>query len=124
MGVLGPLSVVRPGTCEQVQNTGTNTAPAFAAPVNNPFGITATYQYAFPSFTDLDNDGDYDLAVGEYYGAIQYFENTGTAMAPAFAAPVSNPFGLNASEKIMEPKLIGPTIAKMRGTTRHKQSLL
>ena len=45
-------------------------------------------------FADLDGDGDMDGIGGGYYGDFQYYENTGTANAPAFAAPVQNPFGL------------------------------
>ncbi|HEB31457.1 MAG TPA: hypothetical protein ENI15_11385, partial [Spirochaetes bacterium] len=82
------------GNFQYFENTGTAFAPAFAAPVENPFGLTNTYFYSFPAFADLDGDGDMDLLAGEYYGNFQYFENTGTAFAPAFAAPVQNDFGL------------------------------
>jgi hypothetical protein len=53
-------------------------------------------------YTDLDNDGDIDV-LGyrfDYYGAssgFYYFQNTGTAAAPAFGAPQANPFGLNGA---------------------------
>ncbi|MEM6342318.1 MAG: FG-GAP-like repeat-containing protein [Bacteroidota bacterium] len=94
------------GNLQYYQNTGTNTAPAFATPQQNPFGLTATFDYAFPSFGDLDGDGDYDLIVGEYYGNLQYFQNTGTQTAPAFAAPQANPFGLTAStQDFMHPRM-------------------
>lgn len=89
------------------QNTGTATAPAFAAPVINPFGITEVggYGYSAPTFADIDNDGDMDMISGfggyynsstysYIYGGFKYYENTGTNLAPAFAAPVTNPFGL------------------------------
>lgn len=80
------------------QNTGTATAPAFAAMVTSPFGITAvTNGYSYGSFTDLDNDGDQDLMVGNFDGNFFYYQNTGTASAPAFAAPVMNTFGLTAN---------------------------
>ncbi|MFT7155640.1 MAG: hypothetical protein ACI8Q1_000642 [Parvicella sp.] len=71
------------------ENTGTSTAPAFASPVVNPFGIIPSYYWAAPTFVDIDDDGDMDMYVGEYYGTFQYFENTGSATAPAFAAPTS-----------------------------------
>ena len=76
------------------ENIGTATAPAFAAPVNNPFGITTGTSYAIPTFADMDDDGDLDLLYAGYYGALSYLENTGTATAPAFAAPTSSPFGI------------------------------
>ncbi len=85
------------GTMEYFENTGSKSAPQFGASQVNPFGLTNTYYFADPAFADLDNDGDMDLLVGEYYGVLQYFENTGTAAAPQFAAPQANPFGLSAT---------------------------
>jgi len=85
------------GSLAYFENTGTASAPAFAAPVANPFGIVPVAgNFAFPNLGDMDGDGDFDLVVGEYYGSINYFENTGTASAPAFAAAVNNPFGLTS----------------------------
>ncbi len=40
--------------------------PSFAAPVQNPFGLTATYGYTFLAVADLDGDGDMErMAVAE-----------------------------------------------------------
>ena len=71
-------------------------AQSFGPPQVNPYGLIPTLQLAIPAFADLDGDGDMDLLVGEYYGAMQYFENTGSASNPQFAAPVKNPFGLDS----------------------------
>ena len=76
------------------ENTGTASAPAFAPPETNPFGLASVGFAASPAFADLDSDGDLDAFVGEPYGATLLFENTGTASAPAFAPPEANPFGL------------------------------
>jgi hypothetical protein len=83
------------GSFAYYQNTGTASAPAFAAFQSNPFGIAGTIgYYSTTSFVDLDNDGDWDLMAGEGAGDWYYQQNTGTASAPAFGAAQMNPFGL------------------------------
>ena len=80
------------------ENTGTASAPAFAAPIENTFGLThgSEVYFMFPTFADLDYDGDLDCwATGEYYGRMLYFENAGTSGAAAFAVADTMPFGLS-----------------------------
>ncbi len=96
-GDLDMLAGVYGGVLAYYQNIGSKTAPSFAAPVSNPFGLSNVYYFGSPAFADLDNDGDLDLLVGEYYGNMQYFKNNGTKTAPTFAAPSANPFSLTAS---------------------------
>lgn len=78
------------------ENIGTNTNPIFAAPQDSPFGLTPVNQYGThaPTFVDIDNDGDLDIMAADYYGNFLFFENTGNANSPAFAAPSTNPFSL------------------------------
>jgi len=76
------------------ENTGTANAPAFASFVSNPFGLTSIGAENIPTFADIDGDGDLDALMGEAAGDVWLFENTGTASAPAFDPPVTNPFGL------------------------------
>jgi hypothetical protein len=81
------------------QNTGTPAAPQFAAPVNNPFGLTSAGlgDIAFVEAVDIDLDGDLDVVSAEYdYGNWSVYINAGTATAPSFAAPLINPYGLTA----------------------------
>ena len=94
------------GVMRYYRNIGGPTAPIFMAPQDNPFGLDSTYQFAIPNFVDLDNDGDIDLIVGEYYGNLQYFENTGIPSTPSFAAPVENPFGFTPSSYISMPETV------------------
>jgi hypothetical protein len=78
------------------KNTGTSSAPAFAAYQTNPFGLNPYYLgRTAPTFIDIDADGDFDLLSGESGGDFFYFENTGTSSAPAFAATQTNPFNLS-----------------------------
>ena len=83
------------GTFFYYENTGTAQAPMFTAPVMDPFGLGRLEQIAFPSLVDLDGDGDLDVYATEYYSTGYFFENTGTAAAPAFAGAVMEPFGLD-----------------------------
>ena len=74
-------------------NTGTPAAPSFAAGIVDPFGLSAPDFHPSPEFADIDGDGDYDAIIGKYSGAIEFRFNTGTPVAPAFGAPIVNPFG-------------------------------
>ncbi|WP_291724376.1 FG-GAP-like repeat-containing protein [Bernardetia sp.] len=62
------------------QNTGTTTAPNFAAPV--PLAGVTGYYNRFSEF-DADGDGDFDLIAGNI-GDITYYQNIGTPAAPSF----------------------------------------
>jgi large repetitive protein len=94
----GDLDVVHPDgeSLRVFINTGTPTAPAFAAPVSDPFSAPAIWNFA-PIFADLDGDEDLDVltnfwALPGFFHSF-YFPNVGTAGAPEFRSPI-HPFGL------------------------------
>lgn len=93
------------GNIKYFQNTGTANNPQFAAPVENPFGIVNDELNSFLAFGDVDGDGDKDFFAGDGYGSLRYFQNTGTAANPQFAAPVTNPFGITAGLYLASPTL-------------------
>jgi hypothetical protein len=56
----------------------------------NPFEGLLGYGSAAPAFSDVDEDGDLDMLMGEYNGTLKYFENTGEGLIPRFG--VDDPF--------------------------------
>ncbi len=76
-------------------------AQPFSPGINNPFGLTPSYNISLPSLVDIDNDGDLDMVVIEDYGNLKYFQNTGTASSPQFAVSTS-PNWLLANDSVLD----------------------
>jgi len=85
-----------PGVVHFFENTGTPAVPSYGVPQSDPFGLSLDVNTLRIEFADLDNDGDFDLMGGEYYGDHSFYENTGTASMPSFVTQQINPFGLVA----------------------------
>jgi hypothetical protein len=76
------------GLFRYFENVGTPQSAVFVERTGaaNPLdGFTAGNLPA-PAFADLDDDGDFDLVAGTDDGTFYYFENTGSALSPAFTA--------------------------------------
>jgi hypothetical protein len=86
-------------------NTGNATSPAFAAPITTPYGLGDVGNFANPSLADVDGDGDLDAFMGNSDGNTLVFLNTGSASSPAFAVPVTNPYGLSDVGSFSRPSL-------------------
>ncbi len=92
------------GTIRFYKNNGSATQADFIeiSGANNPLNNVYVGDFAKPDFTDLDQDGDQDLILGEESGNYHYFENTGDAQNPLFTQLIgsANPFdGFNAGEE-------------------------
>jgi uncharacterized repeat protein (TIGR01451 family) len=89
------------GTIRFFRNTGSAANPVFVEQTgaNNPFnGVRvggSCCGRSAPTFVDIDGDGDYDAFVGDFYGTISYFANTGSATDPIFTqrTGTANPLG-------------------------------
>ena len=79
------------------RNTATPgaTAPAYAAAITNPFGISDVGDMASPAFADADDDGDLDLFIGNFEGNTLLFSNTAaTPVAPVNSSSVNGSYGV------------------------------
>lgn len=91
------------------KNSGTPNAPQFDAPIDlsTAFEISQQIGFSFPALADMDNDGDIDIFINDYYSAaFIFFENTGTPAAPVFSTGVQNPGNLSVTQADLTPNLI------------------
>lgn len=86
------------GNMSFIENIGSANSPSFAALQSSPFGLPNTLGLMLPTFTDLDNDGDFDMLHIDYgYSGAQfrYYENFGTQAQAQFSTATVNPFNLS-----------------------------
>ncbi len=75
------------GTLHYHRNVGSATFPSFAAAATgsaNPFAAVDVGTRSAPALADFDLDGDLDAVVGSSSANLHYFQNTGSATAPAY----------------------------------------
>jgi hypothetical protein len=79
------------------RNTGDSTSPNFVLDNSLVTGIPDIGLNSYPTFIDLDNDGDYDLLLGRDLQTFYYYVNTGTPQAPTWTRNTSLFSGVEAT---------------------------
>jgi hypothetical protein len=82
------------GTVHFYRNAGNATAPDFVLEAENLGGINVGRD-STPALWDIDNDGDFDLFVGEDGGDINFFRNTGSSPDTSFTLEEEKFAGIN-----------------------------
>ena len=119
------------GNIAYFENTGTASAPAYTerTGTDNPLDGISANANSVPEPADLDGDGDIDLVLWSWYGNITYFENTGSAISPAFEARsnAADPFSALALANLGKPSIadldgdgdLDLTVRDLHGTDFH-----
>ncbi|MBS1517458.1 MAG: T9SS type A sorting domain-containing protein [Bacteroidetes bacterium] len=79
------------------ENTGTPADFTFTY-VSNFYANIDAGDDSVPRFTDIDNDGDYDLFIGKLDGQISFYRNEGTAQNPDFVFQTDSYQNVNAHQ--------------------------
>lgn len=88
------------------RNTGTATSPQFTRDNSLATGIADMGYNAYPTFADLDNDGDKDLTLGRDLATMVYYRNNGNNHAPVWNE-VSGFYGaLESTRYWKDPQLV------------------
>lgn len=74
---------VADGTLRFFENVGLPNLASWREDLNLLSGIDVG-NFSVPSFGDLDNDSDFDLAIGTEDGSLVYYENTGTNVSASW----------------------------------------
>ncbi|MCD6385830.1 VCBS repeat-containing protein, partial [Candidatus Sumerlaeota bacterium] len=71
------------GTIRFYRNDGTSLKP-FWVEVLGVYDFIDVGDKSDPTFTDIDNDGDYDMFIGNHYGRLVFYQNIGSKESPVW----------------------------------------
>lgn len=94
-----------PGITMGFRNTGTANNPEFTLDNSLVAGIADIGLNSYPTFADLDGDGDYDLLLGRDLQTLVYYRNTGTKQSPAWTINTTVFGGVEATTYWKDPVL-------------------
>ncbi len=92
-----------PGITMAFRNIGTNTSPNFVLDNALVSGIQDVGLNSYPTFADLNNDGDLDLLIGRDLQTFIYYQNNGTPTNPVWALNTSLFYGVENSSYWKDP---------------------
>ena len=95
-----------PGITMGFRNTGTAANPQFTFDNSLVVGIPDIGLNSYPTFADLDNDGDYDLLFGRDLQTFVYFKNTGTNQSPIWTQNSTTFNGVETTTYWKNPDLV------------------
>ena len=83
-----------------LQNTGTATNPSFHIATRDYANLSQLHLMGlYPTFGDMDHDGDVDMICGQSNGSLIYFENlAGAGNIPIYNSPVFNYKGIDVGD--------------------------
>jgi hypothetical protein len=98
------------GSMHYYKNTGSNSVAVFEVQTgtNDPLDGVNVGSNSAPAFVDIDNDGDFDLFIGEYNKNINYYKNTGSNTTPVFEEQTG---ALNPLDGLLMGNFTNPTFA-------------
>lgn len=89
------------GAYKLYRNTGTATAPSFAAPMLAPFNLPSSIPFGTQTYGDIDRDGDEDFLYADFYGQFTLYKDTsGSTGDPAYSSiGIVDPYNLTFSDE-------------------------
>ena len=86
------------------ENIGTPEIPQFILITDSLGGMSFNRKNKI-DLVDIDDDGDFDMFVGEHYGTLDYYENIGTPYSFEFVLEIDNLMGIDVGDDC-EPEFV------------------